>query len=135
MDAFCGFVRGIRGNQRSSVFFPSKCGLFPANFQPPLGGENFIWPAPLAESRSEYISRLQNSGATFASCPFSDRGKSHSVRLRGVLIQNSPQTTKKRAVEKLVRVDENVGSVAFSRLLLLSRTCDGSLRGASCLVS
>ena len=99
MDAFCGFVRGIRGNQRSSVFFPSKCGLFPANFQPPLGGENFIWPAPLAEPRSEYISRLQNSGATFASCPFSDRGKSHSVRLRGALIQNSPQTTKKERLK------------------------------------
>ena len=67
------------------MFFPSKWELFPANFQPPLGRNIFIWPTPLAEPRSEYIRFFQNSRATFASSPFSYRGKSHSsVRLRGV---------------------------------------------------
>ena len=84
----------------------------------------FIWPAPLAEPRSEYNIFFQNSRATFASSPFSYRGKSHSVRLRGVC----PKIHRKRPKTKRVRVDENVniGSVAFSYLLLLSRTCDSS---------
>ena len=65
------------------MFFPSKCGLFPANFEPLLG-RKIYWPAPLAGPRSVHIRFLQNSRATFASSPFSYRGESHSVRLRGV---------------------------------------------------
>lgn len=77
------------------MFSPSKCGLFPANFQPPLG-RNFIWPAPLAEPRSMYSKLFQNSRATFASSPFSYRGKSRRVRLRGV----DPKFNRKRPKEE-----------------------------------
>ena len=57
MDAFCGFVRGIRGKSEELGVLSSKCGLFPANFQPPLG-RFFLWPAPLAEpGRSIMASR------------------------------------------------------------------------------
>ena len=47
MDAFGGFVRGFRENQRISVFSPSKWGRFPANFQPPLGREKNYFARPL----------------------------------------------------------------------------------------
>lgn len=89
----------------------------------------FVWSALFAVNPPDYIRSSQNSRATLASSPFSYRGKSHGARLRGVDPKNknkSPQTTKKRAVEILVRVDENVGSVASSYLLLLSKTWDGS---------
>ena len=84
MDAFCGFVRGIRRKSDELGVFSVEKGRF---FQPifnHLLRENFIWPAPLAEPPPEYIRFFQNSRATFASSPFSYRGKSHSVRLRGV---------------------------------------------------
>ena len=46
--------------------------------------KNFKTCARLTEPRSEYNIFFQNNWAAFASSPFSYRGKSHSVSLRGV---------------------------------------------------
>ena len=59
MDAFCGFVREVFGaNQRSSVFFPSKYGLFQANFSitSSTSWEKVVFGPPLRLSPDRSIS-------------------------------------------------------------------------------
>ena len=85
MDAFCGFVRGTRRKSEELGVVSVGMGAYQPIFNHLLGENKiFIWPDPLAEPRSVYIRFFQNRRATFASSPFSYRGKSHSVRLRGV---------------------------------------------------
>ena len=94
MDAFCGFVRGIRGKSEELGGFSVEIRGFSSQFST-TSWEMFLWPAPLTEPRLEYIRFFQNSRATFASSPFSYRGKSHRVRLRGV----DPKIHRKRPKE------------------------------------
>ena len=126
MDAFYGFVRVTRRKSEELGVVSVEMGAFTSQFSTTSWEKFFIGPPLLAESRSVYIRFFQNSRATFASSPFSYRGKNHSVRLRGVDPKIHRKRPKKEQFKKLVRVDENVGSVAFSCLLLLPRTCDGS---------
>ena len=83
MDAFCGFVRGTRRKSEELGAVSVEMGAFTSQFST-TSWEICFLARPLAEPRSVYIRFFQNSRATFASSPFSYRGKSHSVRLRGV---------------------------------------------------
>ena len=65
MDAFCGIARGFGENQRSSVFFPSKCGFFPANFQfSTTSWKKFVFGPPLwlSPDRSTIITDSKTAG-------------------------------------------------------------------------
>ena len=84
-----------------------------------LFGEHFLWPAPLAELRSKYNRFFQNSRATFASSPFSYRGKSHSVRLRGV----APKIRRKRKRPKKERLKKWFVSTKMLEAWLLVTCC------------
>ena len=84
MDAFCGFVRGIRGKSEELGVFYVEMRAFSSQFSTTCWEKIFFGPPLWLEPPPEYIRFFQNSRATFASSPFSYRGKSHRVRLRGV---------------------------------------------------
>ena len=83
MDAFCGFVRGTRRKSEELGAFPVEMGAFSSQFSTTSWEKIFIGPPLLAEPRSVYNRSFQDSRATFASSPFSYRGKSQNVRIPG----------------------------------------------------
>ena len=85
MDAFCSFVRGIRGKSEELGVFSVEMRAFSSQFSI-TSWENILFGPPLwlNPDRSRTDSSKTAGLHSFASSPFSYRGKSHSVRLRGV---------------------------------------------------
>ena len=68
-----------------------------------------------------YIRFFQNSRATFASSPFSYRGKSHRVRLRGV----DPKIHRKRPKRERLKNCSVLTKKSEARLLVACCCCQG----------
>ena len=104
MDAFCGFVRGIRRKSEELGVFSVEMGASSSQF---------------SITSWEYSRFFQNSRATFASSPFSYRGKSHSVRLRGV----DPKIHRKRPKKERLKNQNWFVSMKMSEAWLLVTCC------------
>ena len=117
MDAFCDLFRGLRWKSEELGAFSIEMRRFSSQF-PTSSWESIFLARPFRCAPLGLYPVLPKQRATFSSSPFSYRGKSHGVKLRGVDPKNHRKRPK-RAVEISVRVDQNVGNEASSHLLLL----------------
>ena len=84
MDAFCGFVRGIRGKSEELGVFYVEMRAFSSQFSTTCWEKIFFGPPLWLEPPRSISDSSKTAGLHSRQARFLNRGKSHRVRLRGV---------------------------------------------------